>query len=74
MPRLHPVKPRVLIKFLEIRGFVKIRQKGSHIFFSHKDGRTTVVPFHRGEEIRPGLLRKILQDVRISPSEFLRSK
>ena len=74
MPKLSPVKPRILIKFLEKQGFVKIRQKGSHIFFSHGDGRTTVVPLHGREEIRPGLLRKILQDVKISPSEFLKSK
>ncbi|MHB8384362.1 MAG: type II toxin-antitoxin system HicA family toxin [Candidatus Binataceae bacterium] len=29
-------------------GFVAARQKGSHVFFKHPDGRTTTVPRHRG--------------------------
>lgn len=74
MPKLNPVKPRIIIRYLQKIGFVEIRQKGSHIFFAHPDGRTTVIPYHPREEIRPGLLRKILHDVKISPEEFLKTK
>jgi len=73
MPKLSPIKARLLIKFLKERGFVEVRQKGSHKFFAHHDGRTTVVPFHPNKEIGPGLLRSILNDIRISPEEFKRS-
>lgn len=70
MAKLSPIKARILIKFLKKKGFNEIRQKGSHKFFSHPDGRTTVVPFHPSQEIGPGLLRNILNDIKISPEEF----
>jgi len=53
-------------------GFKKVRQKGSHIFFQHPDGRSTVVPAHKGEDIGRGLLRNIIQDTGLSKDEFLR--
>ncbi|MBI5347414.1 MAG: type II toxin-antitoxin system HicA family toxin [Candidatus Aenigmarchaeota archaeon] len=43
------------------------------MFFSHPDGRTTVIPNHPGEEIRRGLLNKIVKkDLKIEREEFLR--
>ena len=38
-----------LIKILNKMGFEAIRQKGSHVYLKHKDGRSTVVPLHSGE-------------------------
>lgn len=50
-------------------GFKEIRQKGSHLFMEHPDGRTTVIPSH--EEIRIGLLTKIIkEDLKIEKEEF----
>lgn len=74
MPKLSPVKARKLIKFLQKKNFHEIRQRGSHKFFAHQDGKTTVVPVHPRKEIGPGLLRKILNDIQVSPEEFLREK
>lgn len=73
MPRLSPVKPRKIVKYLQRQGFVEVRQKGSHKFFAHEDGRTTVVPYHPSTEIRPGLLRKILRDIKIAPEEYMQT-
>jgi predicted RNA binding protein YcfA (HicA-like mRNA interferase family) len=70
MTKISPIKPRKLVKFLKKQGFSEIRQKGSHKFFAHPDGRTTVIPFHPTKEIGPGLLRKILDDIKISPKEL----
>lgn len=70
MSRLAPIKPLKLIKILISLGFLNIRQKGSHMFFRHPDGRSTVVPFHKGEDIGKGLLRKILQDIELTLDEF----
>jgi len=70
MTKISPIKARKLIKFLEKQGFSEIRQKGSHKFFAHPDGRTTVIPFHPTKEIGPGLLRKILDDVKIPPKKL----
>ena len=46
-------------------GFRVSRIKGRHHFLRHADGRTTVVPVHRGETLGPGLLAKILHDCEI---------
>jgi len=59
-----------LCKFLEKEGFRAIRQKGSHRFYRHKDGRTTVVPIHSNKDIKRGLLRGILNEIKISRKEF----
>ena len=52
-------------------GFVNTRQRGSHLFLKHPDGRATVVPVHSGEVLGPGIISKILRDTEISRDEFL---
>lgn len=60
-------------KILNKLRFEIIRQQGSHVFFRHPDGRTTVVPNHPGEEIDRGLLNKIVKhDLRMSREEFMK--
>jgi predicted RNA binding protein YcfA (HicA-like mRNA interferase family) len=68
---LRAVKPRRVIKALEMLGFTVVRQKGSHIIMKHPDGRLTVIPVHGDEELGRGILRDILKDVRISREEFI---
>jgi predicted RNA binding protein YcfA (HicA-like mRNA interferase family) len=68
--KLTPLKPSIVIKILKKLGFEPIRQRGSHIFFKHSNGRCTVVPFHKGEEIGKGLLKKILQDIEMDWKTF----
>lgn len=69
MSKLTIVSSKGMVTILESLGFTEIRQKGSHKSFRHKDGRTTVVPFH-GEDLGRGLIRKILKDIEISPDEY----
>ena len=65
------IKPRALIRVLEDLGFRLLRKsKGSHWQFEHPDGRRTTVPVHSGRDIGPGLLRKILRDIGITPEEL----
>ncbi|MEK6833762.1 MAG: type II toxin-antitoxin system HicA family toxin [Nanoarchaeota archaeon] len=71
MPKLPLITATEFIKILKKIGFEIIRQKGSHIFLRHKDGRTTVVPDHSGEKVDRGLLNKILKkDIQVSREEF----
>ncbi len=70
MPKLSPVKAIKLLKILHKLGFIPVRQKGSHLILQHPDGRETVVPMHKGEEIGRGLLRKILRDINLDPEEY----
>ena len=71
MSRLGNVNSSLMIKFLKKRDFKKSRQKGSHMFFRHIDGRTATVPVHKGEDLGKGLLSKILRDIQIDKSEFI---
>lgn len=71
MSKLPILTAKELISILKKIGFEIIRQKGSHVFIAHEDGRTTVVPVHPGEDIGRGLLRKIIkEDVKISIQDF----
>ncbi len=69
MPKLALIKPIKLKKILLKLGFKERDAEGSHIFWEHKDGRTTVIPMKK-VEISRGLLRKILNDCKISVEEY----
>ncbi len=69
----YPVlKPREVVKILKSLGFQEVRQRGSHKQFSHNDGRMTTVPFHRGRDISPILLRQIANDINLTIDELLK--
>ncbi len=70
--KLAPLPADKVIKALSKIGFQSTRQKGSHLVMKHPDGRITVIPIHKGEEIGRGLLRKIIREVKLSREEFLR--
>ncbi|MBI5189543.1 MAG: type II toxin-antitoxin system HicA family toxin [Nitrospirae bacterium] len=70
MTTFPTVRADLIIKFLHEQGFRETRQKGSHKFFRHPDGRTCVVPFHKGEDLGHGILRKILNDAEYSKTDF----
>ena len=73
MSKLPLLTSKELIRILGLLGFECKRQKGSHMFFQHLDGRTTVVPFHKGEQIDSGLLNKIIkQDLQMTVEEFVK--
>jgi predicted RNA binding protein YcfA (HicA-like mRNA interferase family) len=69
MPKLVPIQSKKLIKILLKLGFVQRDAEGSHVFFRHEDGRTTVIP-NRKKDISRGLLRKILRDVCLSVEDY----
>jgi len=48
----------LVVSILKKAGFEIERQRGSHVFLRHSDGRATVVPIHQGETIGIGLLLK----------------
>ncbi|MBI1970354.1 type II toxin-antitoxin system HicA family toxin [Candidatus Woesearchaeota archaeon] len=73
MPKLPLLNARELSRILERLGFQLIRQEGSHMFYGHPDGRTTIIPNHGGEDIDRGLLNKIVKhDLKMEREEFLR--
>ena len=74
MSKLPLLTAQELVKVLKRLGFQFKRQEGSHMFFEHSDGRTTVIPNHPGEDIDRGLLNKIVKhDLKITREEFLKN-
>ena len=74
MGNLPVLKPSEVISILKKLEFAEVRQRGSHIQFRHADGRGTTVPFHKGRDVSPALLRKIAQDIKLSVEEFLENR
>lgn len=72
MSKLPSLTGKKIISLLKKAGFNVERQKGSHVFLKHHDGRATVVPIHSGETIGHGLLSKILRDVEMTKDDLLR--
>ena len=56
-----------------VAGFVVVRIKRSHHIMSHPGDpiRRTVVPVHAGQDIKRGLLRKIIDDAGMAVDEFI---
>lgn len=72
MSKFPLLTAKQLISVLEKLGFYCKRQRGSHMFFEHIDGRTTIVPNHSGEKIDRGLLVKIVKkDLNLDKDDFL---
>lgn len=72
MTKLPALRGKELITLLKKTGFYVERQKGSHVFLKHSDGRATVIPVHSGETIGPGLLSKILRDAEMTREDLLK--
>ena len=51
-------------------GFEPMRQKGSHVFYRHPDGRTTTIPHHAGRDLARPLVREILREIDLTPDQF----
>lgn len=74
MSNIPVLKPQEVVRILENLGFVEVRQRGSHKQFRHEDARGTTVPFHKGRDISPTLLRKIASDIELTVEELLESR
>jgi predicted RNA binding protein YcfA (HicA-like mRNA interferase family) len=61
-----------LEKVLLFIGFEQVRQKGSHAFYRHPDGRATTIPHHGGRPLARPLLREILRECEITIDEYNR--
>lgn len=72
MGNIPVLKPTEVVAILRKIGFVEVRQRGSHKQFRHPDGRGTTIPFHRGRDISPILLRQIAADIKLTVEELLR--
>jgi len=67
---LTVIPAKKMVAILRHLGFEFVRQRGSHAFYRHADGRSTLVPMHPGEDLGKGLIREILRSIDISVEEY----
>lgn len=70
MSKLPIVDARKMEKFLMAIGFRRVRQKGSHVFYKHTDGRITTIPHHKGRILARPLIREILREIEAPIEEY----
>jgi len=68
--RLKLIDARQMERLLFRLGFEKVRQKGSHAFYRHPDGRTTTLPHHKGRLLARPLVREILREIEIAVQDY----
>ena len=51
-------------------GFYFIRQKGSHRFYRHPDGRYTTIPHHGKMDLGRPLINEILKQIHLTTEEY----
>ncbi len=59
-----------IIKVLERKGFVLVRQSGSHKIYKDKKGLRVTIPYHSGKILHPKVLKSIIRDAEISIEEL----
>ena len=72
MSKLPVVSSKELEKILLKLGFEISRQKGSHKFYRHPDGRYTTIPHHPGDDLSRSLIRTILREIELDIDEYIR--
>jgi predicted RNA binding protein YcfA (HicA-like mRNA interferase family) len=72
MSRLPIIDAWTMEKVLLQLGFMRVRQKGSHVFYRHPDGRTTSIPHHQSRDLARPLTREILLEIELTPEAFIR--
>ena len=68
--KLPRIKAREIIKILEKKGFVLVRQSGSHKIYRNKEGKRVTVPYHSDKILHPKLLKSIMRDAEITMEEL----
>ena len=70
MSKLKLINAKQMEKMLLRLGFEKVRQKGSHAFYRHSDGRVTTVPHHKARVLARPLIREILREIEMTIEDY----
>ena len=69
MPKLASLKPSEVVRALEQAGFVRVRQRSSHLRLKRGNLAVTV-PIHP-DDLPANVLRSILRQAQLTEKEFL---
>ena len=74
MPELRVMSGREVCAILEANGFLRVRQRGSHIIMQRSSAAgTTTVPVPDHNEVRRGTLRSIIRQSGLDRALFERA-
>jgi len=68
--RLPRLTAQEVMRVIERKGFVLVRQSGSHKIFRNSEGTRITLPFHSGKILHPKLLKSILEDAGLSVDDL----
>ena len=72
MPKLGVFSGEEIVRIMESEGFVRARQKGSHLMMQRRrEGGTITVPVPLHRSVRIGTLQSIIRQSSISRERFL---
>jgi predicted RNA binding protein YcfA (HicA-like mRNA interferase family) len=67
LPRIDSDK---LLKVLRKKGFVVVRQSGSHIILRNDKGIRVTLPYHSGKIIHPKIVKQIMEDAELTEEDL----
>jgi len=70
LSKLKIIDAKQMEKLLFMLDFKRIRQKGSHVFYKHSDGRYTTIPHHKNRVLARPLIKEILREIKINNDEY----
>jgi predicted RNA binding protein YcfA (HicA-like mRNA interferase family) len=72
-PKLRQLRGSDAVRALERGGFVVTRIKGSHhiLVYPADRSRRATVPVHAGQSLKPGTMRSILAQAKLTEDEFV---
>ncbi|MCX7047755.1 MAG: type II toxin-antitoxin system HicA family toxin [Candidatus Sumerlaeota bacterium] len=70
-PFLPQIKAKDLVRVVVRLGFELDRQSGSHaVYYRASDKARVVIPIHVGRDIKPKTLYGIIDDLKLTPTQF----
>jgi predicted RNA binding protein YcfA (HicA-like mRNA interferase family) len=71
-PKIPVISGRDCVKALEKIGYKVVRQRGSHLRLKDTNGKLLPVTVPDHKELRPGLVKKILNDANLTVEELIK--
>lgn len=62
MVKLPRLNAKDLASLVEKRGFILVRQSGSHRIYKNEKGTRLTIPFHTSKILHPKIIKQVLRD------------
>ncbi len=68
--KLSRLTAKEMIKLIEKKGFVLVRQSGGHRIYRNEKGIRITVPFHTGKTLHPKIIKSIIKDAELTEGDL----